>query len=91
MAFCFKNTRKAIIMTEKDEKRFRDNNNCRFCGQNIESDKVGDHCHLIGKYRSPAHDETNDNVKKKQSNSIQFANLHFSVSVIVIVIQFLKG
>ena len=43
MAFYFKNTKKDIIMTEKEEEIFRLNNVCRFCEKNIESDKVRDH------------------------------------------------
>ena len=53
--FYFKNTKKDNNMTEKDEKDYRNNNLCRFCEKNIESDKIRDHCHLIGKNRRPAH------------------------------------
>ena len=55
MAFYFKNTNKDIIMTEKDQEDFKISNICRFCGKNIESDKVRHHCHLTGKYRGPSH------------------------------------
>ena len=51
MAFYFKNTKKDIIMKQKDEEVYKNNNICRFCEKNIESDKVSDHCHLTGKYR----------------------------------------
>ena len=37
----------------------------------IESDKVRDHCHLTGKYRSPAHSKCIINVTQDQSNFIQ--------------------
>ena len=59
MVFSFKNTKKDIIMTEKDEEDYRNNNICRFCEKNIESDKGRDHCHLTGKYRRPAHNKCN--------------------------------
>ena len=49
MAFSVKDTKKNIIMTEKDEKEYRNNNNCRFFEINIESDEVRDHCHLTGR------------------------------------------
>ena len=39
-------------MTEKDDEKYRNNNICRFCEKDVESDKVGDHCHLTGKYRA---------------------------------------
>ena len=42
-------------MTEENEGDCRNNEICRFCDKNIESDKVGDHCHLTSKNRGPAH------------------------------------
>ena len=77
MAFYFKNTKKDIIMTEKDEIieiiTFAD-----FVEKNIKSDKVRDHCHLTGKYRGPAHNTCNINVTQKQSNFIPFIFHNFS-------------
>ena len=72
MAFCFKNTNKDIIMTEKDGEDYRNNNICRFCEKEILSDKVRDHCHLTSKYRGPAHSKCNINLTQKQSNFIPF-------------------
>ena len=62
MAFYFKNTKKDIILTQEDEEDFKINKICRFCEKNIESDKVGDHCHLTGKYTRPAHNIYNTNI-----------------------------
>ena len=42
-AFCFKNTKKDITMTEEDEKDYKNNSICRFCEKTVESDKVRDH------------------------------------------------
>ena len=78
MAFYFKNTQKDIIMTQEDEENYKNNNTCRFCEKNIESDKVRDHCHLTGKYRGPSHNVCNINVKQKNSNFIPFAFHNFS-------------
>ena len=72
MAFKYKKTKKDIIMTEKDEEDYENNNICRFCEKNLESDKVRDHCHLTGKYRGPAHKTCNINVIQKQSNFLPF-------------------
>ena len=58
-----KKTKKDIIMTQEDKENYRDNNICRFCEKKIESDKVCDHSHLTGKYRRPAHNTCNINVK----------------------------
>ena len=78
MAFYFKNTNKDIIMTEKDEEDYKNNNICRFCEKNIESENVRDHCHLTGKYRGPAHSKCNINVTQKQSNFIPIVYRNFS-------------
>ena len=78
MAFYFKETKKDIIMKQEDEEDFENNNICRFCEKNIESDKVRDHCHLTGKYRGSAHNTCNINVKQKDSNFISFAFHNFS-------------
>ena len=64
-AFYFKNTKKHIIMTEEDEEYYKNINIFRFCEKVIESDKVRDHCHLIGEYRGPAHSKCNNNVTQK--------------------------
>ena len=78
MAFYFKNTNKDIMMTEENEEDFRNDNICRFCEKNIDSDKVRDHCHLTGKYRGPVHSKCNINVTQKQSNFIPFVFHNFS-------------
>ena len=78
MAFYFKNTKKDIIMTEEHGEDYRNNNVCRFCEKNIESDKVRDHCHLTGDYRGPAYSKCNFNVTQKQSNFLPFIIHSFS-------------
>ena len=65
-------------MKQKDEEDYRNNNICRFCEKEILSDKVRDHCHLIGEYRGPAHNTCNINVAQKQSNFIPFIFHNFS-------------
>ena len=78
MALNFKNTKKDIIMTQENEEDFKNNDNCRFCEKQIESDKVRDHCHLTGYYRGPAHNTCNIIVLQKQSNFIPFIFHNFS-------------
>ena len=78
MAFYFKNTKKDIITTEKDDEDFRNDNICRFCEKNINCDKVRDHCYLTGKYRGLAHSICNINVTQDQSNFIPFIFHNFS-------------
>ena len=88
MAFYFKNTKKDIIMTEKDEKDYRIKNVCRFCEKNNVSGKVRDHCHLTGKYRGPAHSICINNVT--QDKTISY-HLYFTTLVIMIVICSFKS
>ena len=78
MAFYFKKTKKDIILTEKDEEDYRNDNICRFCEKEILSDKVRDHCHLTGKYRGPAHSKCNIDTTQKQSTFIPFIFHNFS-------------
>ena len=78
VAFDFKNTKKDIIMTDKDEKAYRNNNICRFCETNNVSDKVRDQCHLTGKYRGPAHSKCNINVTQDKSHFIPFIFHNFN-------------
>ena len=78
MTLYFKETKKDIIMKQEDEEDFTKNNLRRFCEKEILSDKVRDHCHLTGKYRGPAHNTCNINVKQKDSNFIPFAFHNFS-------------
>ena len=73
MAFFFKNTKKDIDMTQEDVENFENNNVCRFSEKEILSEKVRDHCQLTGKYRGPAHNTCNINIKQKDSNFIPFA------------------
>ena len=77
MNFYFKDTKKHIILSEKDEEHYKNNNICRFCEQIIESDKVRDHCQLTGKYRGPAHSKCKIIVTQKRSIfiPIEFHNL----------------
>ena len=65
-------------MTRKNEEDLKKNNICRFCEKEILSDKIRDHCHLTGKYRGPAHNTCNINVKQKDSNFIPIAFHNFS-------------
>ena len=67
MNFCFKNTKKDIIMTQEDKEDFEKKNICRFCEKKVEPDKVKDHCHLSGNYRVPDHSKCNINGKQKDS------------------------
>ena len=53
------------MMTEEDEKDYKNNNNCRIKYLNSKI-KVRDHCHSTSKNRGPARSECNFNVTQKQ-------------------------
>ena len=65
-------------MTKDVEEEYRKKNVRTFCEREILFDKVRDHCHLTGKYRGPAHNTCDINVKQKDSNFIPFAFHNFS-------------
>ena len=65
-------------MTEEDNEDYRNINSCQFCEKKIESDKVRDHCHLIGTYKGPAHSKCDNNVTQKESIFIPFIFHNFS-------------
>ena len=78
MDLYFKNFKKDIIMTKKDEEDYRNNNIWRFCGKNFERDKVRNRCHLTGNYRGPANSFCNIIVTQDKSNFIPFKFHNFS-------------
>ena len=79
MAFYSENSKKDIIMTEKDEEYYRKTKICPFCEKIIDSDEVADHCHLTGKNRGPANSKCKINVTQKQSNLILFELHNFKI------------
>ena len=48
-----------IKLTEKDKKDFIEATVCHICGNQLDENKVRDHCHLTGRYRGAAHNECN--------------------------------
>ena len=43
---------KEIIFTEEDRKQFNKASDCWICGEYLGNDRVRDHCHFTGRYRS---------------------------------------
>ena len=55
------NFNKPLIMTEEDEKAFKEATHCHICEKKYKVDDVPvrDHCHITGKYRGSAHQTCN--------------------------------
>ena len=52
-----KHFNKNLIMSKKEEHLFQQSNSCWICQKLIDNDeeRVGDHCHVTGKFRGAAH------------------------------------
>ena len=50
---------KPMNLSDADKEDFRNATHCRFCEQELKSDRVRDHCHMTGKYRGAAHKDCN--------------------------------
>ena len=62
-------------MTIKDEETYQNTNDCWICNEKIIKDKVRDHCHITGKFRSPANRECNSKLRIPRKLPIIFHNL----------------
>ena len=63
----YKSCNKKIEITEDQIKKFNSATECYICKKvfSCNNDKVRGHCHLTGKYRGPAHNNCNLNLKEK--------------------------
>ena len=67
---------KRLRMTNEDEQKYQDSQNCWICKQELNSDKVRDHCHATGKFRGAAHNKCNLKLRIPWKLPIIFRNLH---------------
>ena len=72
-----KHFNKNLIITEKEEHLFQENNNCWICKKLIDNDdeKVRDHCHVTGKFRGAAHWDCNISFQLTKKVPVIFHNL----------------
>ena len=54
--------KKKLIMTNEDEKIYNNSHICWIYKQELNTDKVRDHCHVTGKFRGAAHNKCNINL-----------------------------
>ena len=50
---------KEFIMTAQHEEIYNDSQICWICNEELNADKVRDHCHITGKFRGAAHNQCN--------------------------------
>ena len=64
-------------MSAEEEESFEKSNVCWICNKlfDVSDDKVIDHCHITGKYRSTAHWSCNINLKITKKVPVIFDNL----------------
>ena len=64
-------------MSAKEEEQFQSSNICWICEKLIDDDneKVGNHCHLTGKFRGAAHWSCNINLQLTKKVPVIFHNL----------------
>ena len=66
---------KKLIMTNEDEEIYENSHICWICKQELNTDKVRDHCHVMGKFRGTAHNKRNINLRLPKKLPIIFHNL----------------
>ena len=62
-------------MTNEDEEIYHNSHICCICKQELNMDKVRDHCHVTGKFRGAAHDKCNIHLRLPEKLPIIFYNL----------------
>ena len=66
---------KRLIMTSEDEEIYNNSHICWICKQELNMDKVRDHCHVTGKFRGAAHNKCNLKLRIPRKLPIIFHNL----------------
>ena len=61
-------------MASEDEEIYNNSHICWICKQELNMDKVRNHCHVTGRFRSAAHNKCNINLRLPKKLSIIFHN-----------------
>ena len=64
-----------MIFRKEEAERFNKETKCWICKEDLNGDKVRDHCHFTGKYRGAAHNSCNLKYKKRKFIPVVFHNL----------------
>ena len=62
-------------MTSEDKEIYNNSHICWICKQELNMDKVRDHCHVTGRFRGAAHKNCNINLRLRRKLLIIFHNL----------------
>ena len=83
-----KHFNKNLIMTEEEE--FQSSSTCWICEKLIEYDyeKVRDHCHITGEFRSAVHSSSNINLQLNKKVPVIFHNLRGYDSHLILLIYY---
>ena len=63
---------KKLIMTNEDEEIYNNSHICWICKQELNTDKVRDHCHVMGKFRGGSHSKCNINLRLNKKTAKHF-------------------
>ena len=66
---------KKLIMTNEDKEIYNNSQICWICKEELNTDKVRDHCHVTGKFRGAAHNKCNLKLRISRKLPIIFHNL----------------
>ena len=64
-----------MIFNKEEAERFNKETKCWICKEDLNADKVRDHCHFTGRYRGAAHNSCNLKYKKPKFIPVVFHNL----------------
>ena len=60
-------------MTNEHEKIYKNSNICWICNEELNTEKVRDHCHVTGKFRGAAHNKCNINLRLRMKTTNYFS------------------
>ena len=65
-----------MIFGEKEKEQYEKETECWICKEDLNDDKVRDHCHFTGRYRGAAHNSCNLKYRKPNFTPVVFHNLY---------------
>ena len=63
---------KRLIMANEDEEIYNNSNICHICKEELNTDKVRDHCHITGKFRGVSHNKCDLNLRLQKNYQLLF-------------------